>query len=141
MSQQIAQIAPSAAAPLEDRPMKTAILRGLLCRCPNCGKGKLFTGYLTVRDSCSVCGEDFTAQRADDGPAYLTILVVGHLMAPLMLAAFVAYRPSAMTMMLSFGVGCIALTLALLPRFKGLIVAIQWSRRMHGFGLGEADVA
>jgi uncharacterized protein (DUF983 family) len=121
--------------------MKRAVLRGLLCRCPNCGKGKLLQGYLTVRDSCSACGEDFTAQRADDGPAYLTILLVGHLMAPLMLAAFVAYRPSAMTLMLVFGIGCVALTLALLPRFKGLIVAIQWSRRMHGFGHGEADVA
>jgi uncharacterized protein (DUF983 family) len=141
MPQDTAQTARSTATPEEDRPMKTAILRGLRCRCPNCGKGKLLTGYLTVRASCAVCGEDYTAQRADDGPAYLTILVVGHLMAPLMLAVFVAYRPSPMGMMLGFGIGCVALTLALLPRFKGLIVAIQWSRRMHGFGLGEANVA
>lgn len=124
---------------LDDRPMKTAILRGLMCRCPNCGKGKLLDGYLAVRDSCAACGEDFTAQRADDGPAYLTILVVGHLLGPLMLAAFVAYRPTPMTLITIFGIGSLALTLALLPRFKGMIVAIQWSRRMHGFGLGEAD--
>lgn len=124
---------------LDDRPMKTSILRGLMCRCPNCGKGKLLNGYLVVRDSCAVCGEDFTAQRADDGPAYLTILVVGHLLGPLMLAAFVAYRPTPMTLVTIFGIGSLALTLALLPRFKGMIVAIQWSRRMHGFGLGEAD--
>lgn len=126
---------------IDDRPMKPALLRGLMCRCPNCGHGKLFTGYLTVRDSCAKCGEDFTAQRADDGPAYLTILVVGHLMGPLMLAAFVAYRPSPMTLVTTFGIGCVALSLALLPRFKGLIVAIQWARRMHGFGLGEADAS
>ena len=62
-------------------------------------------------------------------------------MAPLMLAVFVAYRPSAMALMVGFGIGCLALTMALLPRFKGLIVAIQWSRRMHGFGRGEASIA
>jgi uncharacterized protein (DUF983 family) len=126
-------------AEIDDRPMKTAVLRGLMCRCPNCGEGKLLDGYLAVRDSCAVCGEDFTAQRADDGPAYLTILVVGHLLGPLMLAVFVAYRPSPMMLITTFGIGCLVLTLALLPRFKAMIVAIQWSSRMHGFGLGEAD--
>lgn len=141
MTHESSQIARAAVSEEDDRPMKSAILRGLLCRCPNCGKGKLLTGYLTVRDTCAECGEDFTAQRADDGPAYLTILVVGHLMAPLMLAVFVAYRPSAMALMVGFGIGCLALTMALLPRFKGLIVAIQWSRRMHGFGRGEASIA
>ena len=68
-----------------DRPVKPAMLRGWRCRCPNCGTGPMLRGYLKVRDTCPVCGEDFHHQRADDGPAYLTILIVGHLMAPLIL--------------------------------------------------------
>lgn len=123
---------------IDDRPLWPAIARGLMCRCPHCGRGPLFEGYLTVRAACPTCGEDFRAQRADDGPAYLTILIVGHLMAPLILWAFVAYRPSPLTLIAVFATGCVALSLFLLPRMKGMIVAIQWSRRMHGFGDGEA---
>lgn len=117
----------------DDRPLRSAIMRGLMCRCPACGRGPLLTGYLTVRPACPACGEDFRPQRADDGPAYLTILVVGHLLAPLILWAFVAFRPSPLTLIAIFGTGSVALSLFLLPRFKGMIVAIQWSRRMHGF--------
>jgi uncharacterized protein (DUF983 family) len=122
---------------IDDRPVKTAILRGLRCRCPNCGKGRMLDGYLKVRDTCPECGETFSHHRADDGPAYLTILVVGHILAPAILWVFIAYRPSPMTMIAMFGAGTLALSLLLLPMFKGMIVAIQWSRRMHGFGAGE----
>lgn len=122
----------------DDRPLWPAIVRGLMCRCPNCGRGPLLQGYLKVRPACPVCGEDFRAQRADDGPAYLTILIVGHIMAPLILWAFVTFRPAPLTLIAVFATGCVALSLFLLPRLKGMIVAIQWSRRMHGFGDGEA---
>ncbi|OSP54311.1 DUF983 domain-containing protein [Pseudoruegeria sp. SK021] len=130
----------SHSAMIDDRPIKTAILRGLRCRCPNCGEGRILEGLLKVRPSCPACGEDFHHHRADDGPAYLTILVVGHLMAPLILAVFNIYRPDPMVLALTFSVGCVALSLALLPRMKGMIVAIQWSRRMHGFGSASAKV-
>jgi len=121
----------------DDRPMGRAITRGLMCRCPACGRGRLLEGYLRVTPTCPSCGEDFSPQRADDGPAYLTILIVGHLMAPLLLWAFVAFRPSPLQMIAVFATGTVVLSLALLPRLKGMIVAIQWSRRMHGFGAGE----
>ncbi len=90
--------------------------------------------YLKVNDSCAVCGESYVHQRADDGPAYLTILIVSHLGAPILLASFIAWRPSAMTMILSFGLGAIVLSLAMLPVIKGGMVGLQWARRMHGFG-------
>ena len=118
----------------DDRPLGRSILRGLRCRCPACGAGRMLAGYLTVRPACPVCGEDFTAQRADDGPAYLTILITGHLMAPALLAAFTIWRPSPLTLIGVFASLCVAVALTLLPRLKGMIVAIQWSRRMHGFG-------
>ncbi len=88
---------------LPERPLKPAMLRGALGRCPSCGQGRLFQGYLSVSPACPHCGEELHHQRADDGPAYLTILLVSHLGAPLLLAIFMMYRPSAMSMLIGFG--------------------------------------
>ena len=73
---------PKPAESRENREMRPALLRGWRRRCPHCGQGPLMKSYLTVRTSCPVCGEEFHHHRADDGPAYLTILIVGHLLAP-----------------------------------------------------------
>lgn len=127
-----------AAEPAE-RPVKPAMLRGWRRRCPNCGKGKLFQGYLTVRDGCSVCGQVFHHHRADDGPAYLTILIVGHLMAPALLFTFVKWRPDPITMIIGLTVGTVGLSLFLLPRLKGALIGLQWANRMHGFGAEPHD--
>ena len=62
-------------------------------RCPNCGRGHLFGRFLKVADHCEACGEDFTPQRADDFPAYLVIVVVGHIVVPALLAVEMAYAP------------------------------------------------
>lgn len=117
-----------------DRPLKPALLRGWRRRCPNCGAGPMMRGYLKVRDACPVCGEALHHQRADDGPAYLTILIVGHLLAPVLLYSFVRWRPDPMVLAAIFTVGTVALSLFLLPRLKGALVALQWAKRMHGFG-------
>ncbi|WP_194094319.1 DUF983 domain-containing protein [Marivivens aquimaris] len=124
---------------LEERPMKPALLRGLRRRCPNCGEGHMFTGYLKVTDRCPSCQEELSHHRADDGPAYLTILIVGHLMAPTILWVFEKFRPEPLVLATIFTVGCVALSLYLLPRMKGLIVAIQWAKRMHGFGASASS--
>ena len=63
-----------------------ALWRGFTMKCPNCGQGRLFGRFLKVVDSCEICGEDYTPQRADDLPAYLVIAVVGHLVVPVLLA-------------------------------------------------------
>ncbi|CUH53213.1 DUF983 domain-containing protein [Shimia sp. R11_0] len=118
---------------IEERPMKQALLRGFRCKCPNCGEGPMLKGYLKVRDHCPVCKEEFHHHRADDGPAYLTILIVGHLLAPLLHVAFVHWRPDPWILFTVFAVGCVGLSLYLLPRMKGCVVAFQWARRMHGF--------
>jgi uncharacterized protein (DUF983 family) len=94
----------------------------------------MFCGYLKVRDTCPVCHEELCHHRADDGPAYLTILIVGHLMAPIILWTFTALRPDPLVLAAIFTVGCVALSLYLLPRLKGTLVALQWAKRMHGFG-------
>lgn len=117
-----------------ERPAWPAIRNGLRRRCPNCGTGALFDGYLTLTATCRACGEDLSHARADDGPAYLTILVVGHLMAPLLHIAFTTWRPEPLVLFTIFAIGCVTLSLYLLPRLKGAIVGFQWARQMHGFG-------
>jgi uncharacterized protein (DUF983 family) len=87
-----------------------------------------------VRETCPVCSEELFHQRADDGPAYLTILIVGHLLAPLILWAFVTFRPDPLVLASVLSVATVALSLFLLPRLKGMVVAMQWAKRMHGFG-------
>lgn len=122
------------AASSDERDVKTALTRGWRRRCPNCGKGPMLKSYLAVRDTCPVCNETLSHHRADDGPAYLTILIVGHVMAPAIIWAFTTFRPDPMVLASVFTVGCVALSLYLLPRLKGAIVGFQWAKKMHGFG-------
>ncbi|WP_293577190.1 DUF983 domain-containing protein [Phaeobacter sp.] len=118
----------------DQRSTKQALLRGWRCRCPKCGEGKVLHSYLKVNDSCSSCGQDLTHARADDGPAYLTILLVGHVMAPLMHVVYFAWRPEPLVTFTVFSLGCLLSSLYLLPKMKGIVIAYQWARRMHGFG-------
>ncbi len=115
------------------RDVWPALARGWRRKCPQCGSGPLLSSYLKVNDSCKVCREDLHHHRADDGPAYLTILIVGHIMAPLLLIVFETWRPEPLTLFTIFAVGCVGLSLYLLPRLKGAIVGFQWARHMHGF--------
>ncbi|MFN3972581.1 MAG: DUF983 domain-containing protein [Gemmobacter sp.] len=124
----------STALPDAERPSGQAIMRGWRGRCPACGAGPILRGYLKVRDTCPACGEDLHHHRADDGPAYLTILVVGHVMAPLLLVVFTTWRPDPLVLASVFTVGTVALSLYLLPRLKGALIGLQWAKRMHGFG-------
>ncbi len=116
-------------APTEQKSFP-AMLRGWRNRCPNCGQGRLLKGYLKVSPCCTVCRQDLTEFKAEDGPAYLTILIVGHLMAPLLHVAFVTWRPEPLVLFTIFAVGCVALSLYLLPRLKGAIIGFKWARKM-----------
>jgi uncharacterized protein (DUF983 family) len=122
------------------RDLGSAVRRGFIGRCPNCGKGRLFRAYLKVVDTCPVCGEDLHHQRADDAPPYITMLIVGHIVVAGVLAAEEAWPQSPMWL------GAIVwiwltfiLSLLLLPRVKGALVGYQWALRMHGFGGQETD--
>lgn len=118
----------------EPRALWPAMARGWRRKCPHCGSGPLFTGYLKVTRTCGVCREELHHQRADDGPAHMTILIVGHVMAPLLLFVFTTWRPDPLILFTIFAVGATALSLYLLPRLKGAMVAFQWARHLHGFG-------
>ena len=122
----------------QQRPLWPSLRRGFRRKCPNCGAGPMMKSYLQVRDTCTVCREDLSHQRADDGPAYLTILVVGHILAPIMHVGYTRFRPEPLVFATILTVGAVGLSLYLLPRLKGAIVAFQWARLMHGFGAGKA---
>jgi uncharacterized protein (DUF983 family) len=124
---------PSASGQTHPRAIKPAILRGLRLRCPNCGKGKLLHRYLKVKSNCASCGQELHHNRADDGPAYLTILIVGHILGFALHILYVNFRPEPLTLALLMSAVTIISSLCLLPRMKGLVVAYQWAKRMHGF--------
>lgn len=117
-----------------DRALKPALWNGFKRKCPKCGRGALLHSYLKVNETCAHCDQDLSHHRADDGPAYLTILIVGHIMAPLLHVMFVHWRPDPWVMVLTLCPATVFLCLYLLPRLKGVVVAFQWARRMHGFG-------
>lgn len=116
-----------------ERALRPALLRGWRRRCPKCGHGALFRGYLSVRHECPVCRLELHHARADDGPAYLTIVVVGKIMAPLLLYVFQTFRPEPLVLFTIFAVPSVGLSLYLLPRLKGAIIGFQWARGMGGF--------
>lgn len=116
------------------RAIWPALRRGYRRKCPNCGSGPLLRSYLKVHDSCPVCREELHHHRADDGPAYLTIVIVGHIMLPLLHRVFVMFRPDPLVLFTIFAVGSVGLSLYLLPRLKGAVIGFQWAKQMGGFG-------
>jgi uncharacterized protein (DUF983 family) len=132
MSEEADLSGPAPRAPLP-RPMGAALARGLRRRCPRCALGPLFGAYLKVRDNCPRCGEALHHHRADDAPAYVVILVVGHLVVPLALVVETLYAPPYWVHLSLWGPLTIALALGLLEPVKGAIVAWQWALGMHGF--------
>jgi len=121
----------SAAA--EKREVWTAMKRGFRGRCPRCGDGKLFRAFLKVENNCSVCGLDFTPHRADDLPAYLVIVIVGHLLVPVILWIETDYSPPVWLQLSIYLPFTVIASLLLLQPVKGAVVAVQWALRMHGF--------
>jgi uncharacterized protein (DUF983 family) len=121
------------------RPLWPAIKRGLHCRCPNCGEGKLFRAFVKPVDKCEVCGEEIWHHRADDLPAYLVIVVVGHIVVSAFMAVeMTTYWPMWLHLVVWAPLTLI-LSLLLLQPTKGGVIGLQWANYMHGFG-GETDL-
>jgi len=109
-----------------DIPMLTALRRGIARRCPACGEGPLLAGYLRRLPSCNVCGEDLSHIRADDAPAWATLIVVGHLLAPLMIILGRDESIPVWTAILLLSAAMLAGVWVCLPRAKGLFIALIW---------------
>ena len=119
--------------PPDARPIFASMLRGAAHKCPACGVGAMFRRYLKVADACPHCGEELHHHRADDAPAYFTIVIVGHIVVGLVLAVEIAYRPALWVHAALWLPLTVILTLVLLPSVKGALVGLQWALRMHGF--------
>ncbi len=123
------------------RDLGLALRRGFFGRCPSCGEGRMFRAYLKVVDACPACGEDLSPQRADDAPAYITMLIVGHFVVAGIVSAEELWPDSPVLLgSIVWTLLAGALSLIALPRVKGALVGAQWAMRMHGFGAPEKDV-
>jgi uncharacterized protein (DUF983 family) len=112
---------------------------GLKLRCPQCGEGEVFQGYLKFRDHCRVCGADFKSADAGDGPAVFVILVVGAIVAPLLIILQFGLRlPGWLALALTM-IAAVVLCLALLPPFKSLLFALQWKHKAREATLEDVE--
>lgn len=121
------------------RDLWPALKHGMAGKCPKCGEGALYRGYLKVADQCPVCREDLSHHRADDAPPYIAIVIVGHLLIGLMLHLEMSWHIPAWTYLAIMVPLAIVLPLAMLPAIKGGVVALQWAHYMHGFDPAGAD--
>jgi len=110
-----------------------ALWRGFRGRCPACGEGRMFRAFVKVADACPRCGEELHHQRADDFPAYLVIVITGHVLVPIILAVEIELAPPIWLSMTLWPSLALAMTLGLLQPVKGAVVAVQWYGGMHGF--------
>ncbi|WP_373085197.1 DUF983 domain-containing protein [Sneathiella sp.] len=106
-------------------PLRT----GLTCKCPTCGEGKLFKGYLDVRENCPVCGQDFSEVNSGDGPAVFIILIVGFVVAGLAVWTELAFSPPYWLQLAIWLPTIFILSIGLLRPFKAFMVALQFKHK------------
>ncbi len=123
---------------MKDDALRT-LARGALGRCPKCGQGRLFGRYLKVVECCAACGEPYGHYRADDAPPWLTILIVGHITVPLILFAEEMFEPPPWVEFAIYLPAVLLFTLLILPRCKGVILAILWRMKAEGSEVIHCD--
>ena len=114
------------------RALGPALRNGLRRRCPACGRGRLFAGYLRPVRSCGGCGEPLGHIRADGFPPYIAILVAGHVVVPLLLFAEQSWAPPLWLQVLVWPALALALVAVLLPVAKGGVLAAMWALGLTG---------
>ncbi|MEW9856023.1 DUF983 domain-containing protein [Novosphingobium sp. M1R2S20] len=110
-----------------------AVQRGTLCKCPRCGAAPLFRKWLKSVDACASCGQNWSHHCADDFPAYIAILITGHVLAPLMIALPLDYDWSPLAVFALLIPLSVAMMLGMLQSAKGAVIATQWWHGLHGF--------
>jgi len=115
------------------RSLGLSIRRGLMQKCPHCGKGKIFGSYLKVLPTCSVCGEELSHHRADDLPAYIVLFIVGHIVIATLMSVDQDNLWPLWIHMILWPLMTVCLSLILLQPIKGAVIGLQWALKMHGF--------
>jgi uncharacterized protein (DUF983 family) len=109
---------------MTDLPNPFAI--GLSARCPRCGKGRLFKGFLGLEASCEACGLDYAFANSGDGPAVFIIFVVGFIVIGLAALVEALFHPPPFVHLMLWIPAVIVLSLALLRPFKATMIALQY---------------
>lgn len=110
-----------------------ALWRGMRSRCPRCGDAHLFARFLKPMAFCPACAQDWSSQRADDFPAYISMLVTGHVLAPVIIALELTFSPPVNMLAAIVVPSAMVMMLGLLQPAKGAVIALQWWSGMHGF--------
>ena len=105
------------------------IAAGLLGRCPRCGEGRLFQGFLALRPRCKHCGLDFSFADSADGPAFFVMFLSGFIVAGSALAVEIIYAPPYWVHALLWGPLILITTLLPLRPVKGLLIALQYHHK------------
>ena len=113
----------------DTRSLAATIVSGIAGRCPTCGRGKLFSGYLKLAPRCNVCGLDYGFADSGDGPAVFVILVTGFIVVGAALLVEMAYAPPYWVHAALWGPLAILLPLLLLRSFKGVLIALQYKHK------------
>jgi uncharacterized protein (DUF983 family) len=104
-------------------------LAGLACKCPRCGKGKLFSGFLTLAPRCEVCGLDYAFIDAGDGPAVFIIMIAGFIVVGAAMVVEIKYQPPFWVHAALWLPLILATTLLPLRSMKALLIALQYHHR------------
>jgi uncharacterized protein (DUF983 family) len=117
------------AQPERRYPPISAFSTGLASRCPRCGDGRLFQGYLTVAPRCEACGLDYSFADSGDGPAVFVTLIAGFLVLGLALAIDTAYEPPLWVYIVFFLPLTVLICLGMLRPLKSLLIALQYRNK------------
>lgn len=109
------------------------------CRCPRCGRGKLFKGFLGLQPACAVCGLDYSKADAGDGPAVFVILLLGGLVVFLALMVEVAYEPPLWLHAIIWPPAILGGAIALLRPMKAAMIALQFRHKASESGKVNYD--
>ena len=111
--------------------LPSPFVTGLKCRCPRCGEGPLFRGYLKTWSRCDSCGLDLTFAQSSEGPAVFIIFVVGFLIVGAAALTEMAFHPHPLVHLALWIPGTIILSLALLRPFKAVMIALHYHHLIH----------
>jgi len=115
--------------PDKPKPLVSPYIAGLACRCPRCGKGKLYTGFLTLRRNCEACGLDYAFMDSGDGPAVFVIMIAGAIVVTAALITEVKYQPPFWVHAVLWLPLTLAVTLWPLRAIKSLLIALQFHHK------------
>ena len=110
-------------------PPISPVSTGLAGRCPRCGEGRMFSGFLTVAPKCDVCGLDYGFADAGDGPAVLVTLLAGFVVLGIALAVEIAYEPPLWVYAVVFVPLTLVVCLGMLRPLKGFLIASQYTNK------------